>query len=227
LIIVLVVSGCQPEPKESKLMGEIISKNNITEVFKKLREDKDFTIKDFELFTNGMTRLVTKSTDSLIGKSIKEVISSQVTFERDQMAATAANQANKVELVMNHEFKYIGLKPQQIDDKENKNKKEIDFIVFEVTNKSDKDMSDIQGALQFYNTKNELVKIYPIVASKMLKDGVIKPGETKRIAHPYDHNVENERDETIRKDHANLRPIWICTSIEFKDGSKISVTNTL
>ncbi len=227
IIFVLLIAGCQPKAKESKLLGEVVTKTNVTEIFKKLRDDMDFTAQDFELFTNGMTRMVTMSVDSLMGKSVGQIIEIQRNFERDQIASTAANQATKIELVMNHEFKYVGMKPTQIDDKD-KNKKEIDFLIYEITNKSEKEMTNIEGVLQFMDKDNQLVKVYPIVSSKILKEGeVIKPGETKRFAHPYDHDVNNVRDEKIRNDHANLRPIWICTKIDFKDGSKISVTNTL
>jgi len=226
LITVLIFAGCQPSAKESKLVSEVVTKTNITDLFKKLRDDKDFTAQDFETFTNGMTRLVTLSVDSLMGKSVSQVMTLQKEFEREQIASTAANQATKVELVLNHEFKYVGMKPTQIDNTDN-TKKEVDFMVYEVTNKSEKEISNIQGMLQFMDQNNQLVKVYPIVSSKVMKDEVIKPGETKRIAHPFDHDIANVRDEKIRNEHANLRPIWICTMIEFKDGSKISVTNTL
>jgi hypothetical protein len=220
------MTGCQPDKKESKLLGEIVTKNNITDLFKSLREDKDFTTRDFEYFTNGMTRLVTMSVDSLMGKNVGQIISLQENFERDQMAATAANQATKVELVINHEFKYVGMKPSEYDDKD-KNKKEINILVYDVTNKSDKEIVDIEGILQFMDQNNQVVKVYPIISNKIMKGEVIKPGETKRIAHPFDHDATNERDMRIRNEHQSLRPIWICTKIEFKDGSKIAVTNTL
>lgn len=226
VITVLILAGCEPSAKESKMLNEVVTKTNVTDLLKKLRDDKDFTSQDFEYFANGMTRLVTMSVDSLMGKTIKYVIKAQKDFERDQIAAQAANQATKVELVMNHEFQYIGISPRQIED-QNRTLKEVDFMVYEITNKSDKEIANVQGMLQFMDQNNQLVKVYPIMASKILKDDVVKPGETKRIAHPFDHDVANIRDERIRKEHANLRPIWICTMIEFKDGSKISVTNTL
>lgn len=226
LIIVLVFVGCQPSAKESKLFGEVITKTNISETFKKLRDDQEFTSEDFEDFTNGLTRLVTLSQDSLLGKSVGQIIKEQKVHQRDQIAATAANQAIKVELVLNHDFKYVGMKPTKIDTQDN-SMKEIDFMVYEITNKSGKEISNVQGALQFYNKSNEVVKVYPIASNKVTKDQGIKPGETKQIAHPFDHDLNNVRDQTIRNDHQNLIPIWICTSIEFKDGTKIAVTNTL
>ncbi len=225
LIIVLVLTSCEPGAKESQLYGEIITKTNISDIFKKLRTDKDFTTQDFEYFTNGMTRLVTLSEDSLMGKTVAQVINEQKLSERDQVAAYAANQAIKVELVLNHEFKYLGMKPTTIDGKDSV--KEVDFLVYELMNKSDKEIIEVRGMLQFLNQDNQLVKAYPIIASKVLKGEVIKPGETKRFTHPFDHDVNNKRDEIVRNDHANLKPVWICTYIEFKDGSKITVTNTL
>ncbi|GAB1370587.1 hypothetical protein MASR1M45_06480 [Candidatus Kapaibacterium sp.] len=223
LIMVFVLLSCQPEKKESKFLSEIVTKQNVTSIFKQLRDDKDFTTQDYQYLTNGMTRLVTMSIDSLLGKSVGEIIKLQQNFERDQTAATAANQATKVELVMNHDFKYLGLKPELIAETQ----KDVDFLYYEVTNKSDKEISNLQGVLQFMDTQNNIVKIYPIVLSNIIKDGVIKPGEMKRFMHPFDHDAANVRDQQIRNDHRNLRPIWICTMIEFKDGSKISVTNTL
>ena len=226
LVLVLVLASCQPNKKESKNLKEIITKTNITELFKTLRDDKDFTSEDFELLTNGMTRLVTLSVDSLLGKSVGQVIQIQKDFRREQTAASAANQATTVELVLNHDFKYIGIKPTEVETKDN-SMKDVDFIVYEITNKSEKEIAELQGVLRFMDQNNQLVKVYPILSSKILKGESIKPGETKRIAHPFDHDVNNPRDEKIRNDHANLRPIWICTKIEFKDGSTISVTNTM
>ncbi|MBX3044144.1 MAG: hypothetical protein KIT33_04285 [Candidatus Kapabacteria bacterium] len=226
LITVLVFAGCQPQEKESKLLDEVVTKYNITDLFKKLREDKDFKSQDFEYFTNGMTRLVTKSTDSLLGKTIGQVITLQKNHERDEISATAANQATKVELVLNHEFKYVGMNPRNVDLNDN-SKREVDFLIYEITNKSEKEITDLEGILQFITPNNETLKIYPIVASKILKDEVLKPGETKRFSHPFNHDINNPNDERVRNEHSSLRPIWIASKIIFKDGSQISVTKTL
>ncbi len=226
LISILIITACQPENKESKLMNEIVTKSNITDLFKKLREDKDFRTLDFEFFTNGMTRLVTMNVDSLLGKSVREIIDMQENFERDKMAATAANQATRIELVMNHAFNYVGFKPTEVEDI-NKKMKDINVLVFDITNKSDKEMVNIEGVIQFYNQNNEIVKVYPVIAKNALKDETIKANETKRISQPFNFDPNNERDKTFRNDHQNLRSVWICSKIEFKDGTKIDVTNTL
>jgi hypothetical protein len=218
--LMLLINSCQQQ-SNPKLFSEKITKNNLMDIVKKIREDKSINKDDLEYFSNGITRIASAKRDSLIGKTVGEVIMLQKELIREQSAATLATQSTRVELVMNHEFKFIGLAPRDTAGVS------YDLIVYEIKNISDKEMTNLQGAIQFYDKAGQIVKNYPLVTKNLMQGINIKPGETKRFIYPFNHDAKNERDERIRNEFKDLRPIWIATMIEFADATKISVQQTM
>lgn len=214
-ISLAIITSCQQAEKNPAVYKETITKDNLIELSEKVENTKELDALDLQYFNAGITRLGV--IDSLNGKTIGEVINLQKEFQRVQSATALSNTAPRIQLVMNHGFKYIGVAPK--DDAGTP----LNIIVYEVTNKSEKDMVDLQGGLQFVtNQGNKLVKVYPIKSSIVLeKNGPIKPGETRRLALPFDHVSTSVRDSIVRNIN-NLKHLWQPVEITFADGTKIS-----
>jgi hypothetical protein len=217
-ILLVTLVSCQQNTKDPLVYKEIITKDNLPELIKKMGDDENIEVQDLQYFNSGITRLGVQ--DSLAGKSVGDVIDMQKEYTLEQNLEATENAANRIAMIMNHNFKYVGIAPK--DDLA----KPLNVIVYEVTNKSDKEMVDIQGALQFVTPNgNKLVKVYPIRSKQTIeKNGPIKPGETRRLMLPYDHTEGNVRDSIVRNIR-QLKHLWRPVTIEFADGTKFTSAN--
>lgn len=208
ILIGFVISACtKSEFSNSTTMQEQITLHNLADIAQKVKNEPSFTKEEIELFTNGLIRLAVNK-DSVIGKTVLDVVKSQKQFVRSQSAVFCERTASRVDLAVNHKFHYVGLQPRDDD------KQAVDVIVFEITNTSDKEIRNIQGALQFFTQDNQLVKIYNLKFDKQLK-----PSEMERFGNPFMHDKNSQRDQVIRSSK-NLKAIWNPTLIEFTDGTK-------
>lgn len=223
-IAFVIFAGCEQKAKKSPLLNQTITKDNLVQIIKQAADDPLFTAEDMKYLTSGMTTLLSKSVDSLVGKTLVQVIELEMVNERSQMSANLANVATRSELVLNHKFVLVGLAPQN----DSLNNRELNSIVFDFTNRSDKDIVDFKGALQIYTQNRQLVKNFIMGKIPVLLGNLpIKAGETKRIIYPFVHDPNNNNDMTLRNQWDQMRRIWVPSEIIFADGSKISVTNTL
>lgn len=223
-IAFVIFTGCEQKAKKSPLLNESITKDNLVQIITEAGKDPLLTADEMKYLSTGMTTLLSKSVDSLVGKTLAQVIEFEIENERNQMAANLANVATRSELVLNHKFLLVGLAPQA----DTANNRELNSIVFEFTNRSDKDIVDFKGALQIYTQNRQLVKNFimgkiPVV----LGNQPIKAGETRRIIYPFVHDPNNNNDMTLRTQWDQMRRIWVPSEIIFADGTKISVANTL
>ncbi len=208
LIMGFISSGCsKDEFSNSPVMQEKVTLQNLGDITQKVKNEPNLTKEEIELFANGLIRLA-PTKDSLVGKSVIDVIKGQKEFIRNQSVLFFERTASRVDLAINHNFHYVGFQPRD-DDKQS-----IDILVFEITNTSDKEIKNLQGMLQFYTQDNQLLKNYNIKFDKALK-----PGEMQRMGNPFLHDDKNERDRAIRSS-TNLKAIWNPTLIEFADGTK-------
>lgn len=207
----IIISGCtKQEFTNTNIMSEKITLHNLPEIAKKIKAEPALTKEEIELFTNGLVRLGTVK-DSVVGKTVLDIIKSQKEFVLQQSKAFCENTASRVDLAINHKFTYIGYQPLE------QNGQQINAIIFEITNLSDKEIRFVRGQLNFYTPDNQLLKVFNLIA-----DRPIKPGELQRFVNPFNHDKNNQRDEIFRNSK-NLRAIWAPTSIEFVDGSKKEV----
>lgn len=219
VLLIAVLSfmiSCNTEKKPA-VFTEKVNKNNLEEITNKIKNDQTLEAEEVEIINRGITRLAVNGTDTLIGLSIGEIYEYQKDFLKEQANNIIDENMKKVALILNHEFKYIGLTPR----KDTSNNQDYDFIVYEITNKGEKPIKNIFGVLQFYNQQNQLVKQYPLKSDVGLKGELIEPNKTKRIVLPYYHDKKNIRDSIMRS--TRLRTIWQPRSIIFADDTKISV----
>ncbi len=207
----IVLSACtKQEYSNTNVMSEKITLHNLPEIAAKVKAESALTKEEVELFTNGLVRLGTFK-DSVVGKTVLDIIKSQKEYVMQQSKAFCETTAKRVDLAINHKFLYVGFQPLEKDGQQ------LNVIIFEVTNLSDKEIRFVKGELDFYTPENTLLKAFNIAS-----DRPIKSGETQRFAMPFIHDKTNQRDEVFRNSK-NLRAIWSPMSIEFTDGSKKEV----
>lgn len=219
LMIAVLFFSCETAEKKPLVFSEVISKDNMSAVAEKISSDANISGEQIEVLNRGISRLALAGNDTIVGLTLGEIYNYQKDFRKEQALAAMNENINKVSLIMNHSFKYIGLVPREDS---------LDFIVYEITNNSNKDIKNLTGVLQFYNTNNQLVKQYPLrldVALNNEDEKIIKSGDTKRLTLPYVHNKENVRDSIMRFGRNNLKTLWQPRGILFTDDTKISIDN--
>jgi hypothetical protein len=216
--VMMVVSfvlliACEAQKPQSKLYNEVITQDNLLEIADRAKEDVDFSREELELLSSGITRLTVS--DTIVGKTVGYVIEKQKAFAREATAERMQANMTRVEIVLNHSFKFLELVPRD----------SLDYIVYEITNKSNQDIANIEGMLQFYNFQNQLIKQYALLSKHISNNEVIKAGETKRLAYPFRHDDDNQRDNIMRqlRGVGDLKPLWQPTTIEFVGGKTLSV----
>lgn len=203
LITILVVSCNQKQT--SPLYKEKISKNNLIDLTKKIKNDKMMSHEEVQLFTNGLSRMVTNE-DSIESKTIGDVIEYQREYLRENAVNNMVFNVNRVKMMDVLKMKYLGLVPRDT------NNQQSNIIVCEVENTTEQDIKNLDGYLNFYNNQNQLVKRYNIKTKE-----AIEPGK-KRIVIPFIHDPENRLDVMMRTNN-KLRPIWNPTTVELEDGT--------
>lgn len=221
LSLLLIISCNQEEQLDSSIYEQKITKDNLNDLIKKVSLDKSISNSNMDYITTGITRLTSLKSDTIIGKSLKDIINVEKEFAKEQSSATLLTQTTKVNLVLNHEFKFAGLIPRDTMGKT------LNLIIIDVTNKGSKEMKDIQGNLQFFDQNGQIIKSYPIEIKQILNGKNIPVGKSQQIVIPYTHDNTNVRDEMIRNDLKSMRAVWVANVIEWTDGTKLSVLESI
>lgn len=211
--ISLFVFACSDN--KSSFLDEKVTKDNLYDLAKKIMNENVMSKEDAALFNSAVNRLGL-TPDSIVGKTVGELIKNEDDLAKksvyDQMFSTLA----KAEILMKHKIQYLGLKPFDTLDKS------YDYLVFEVKNTSNKNITGLDGQLRFFNSANQIVKAYPIELSKVMPNAEgIKPNETRRFVYPFFHDKNNQRDEIIRN-AKDLQVLWFPMSITFADKTTIN-----
>jgi hypothetical protein len=214
LAMLTLMWSCSGSHPKSSYLQEKITKENLYDLANKIKQENKMTKEDAELFVGAINRLGLQS-DSIVGKTVEQLIKEQDNFIRLSSYNLMISTFAKAEMLMEHKIKYLGLKPMDTLGKS------YDYLVFEIKNEGNKNITDITGQLRFFTNANQIVKAYPIELNKVLDGNVIKPNETRRFVYPFFHDKDNQRDELIRSGK-DLQVLWFPVSMTFSDSSKIS-----
>lgn len=209
-IISFILFSCSGE-KKSALLDEVITKNNLISIYERLKSDKDISIEELEMFSNGLSSY-NFSIDSVLGKKVWDIIEKQRANKRDYILKILNTQSANFQIHMNLGFKYLGVQKADSDNVQ------TNILHYELSNKSDKPIKKIEGDLEFYDLNNQIVKRFPVVVTYNLdKD------KTARFTEAYKHEQGNPRDTIIRSKYVRLQALWKPTLLEFADGKKLTV----
>lgn len=212
--LLVAISACQKDKNaiSSEIANKKITIHNLQEIANQMKNDKNFSQENMELFINALTRL-NGDKDSIVGKTVAQLINEQKNFLLSRTTDILEHSCARITFFLHHKFEYIGIR---FNDS-NKSQK-INEIVFDLTNTSDKEIKKIEGVLQFYTPHGEIVKLFNISTASPIP--VSKDGNGIRFLMPFHHDANNERDKIIRASR-ELNAVWTPTLIEFADGSKI------
>lgn len=210
-----IITSCGDQKPKSQYLNEKITKNNLYDISQKISEENKMTREDIQLLTGAVNRLGVNA-DSIVGKSIGELINLQNDFLRQQEFKQMISILAKAEIIANHTIKYIGMKP--LDTLGNS----YDYLVFEITNNSEKSIKDLTGQFRFLDANGTIIKAYPIELAKvMTSPNELKPKETRRFVYPFFHDKSNQRDSIVRSTKG-LQVVWFPAIMEYTDKTKIS-----
>lgn len=208
LFITLVISVNSGLAQKNEILDTKITNDNLITLSQGIIENDEFSKDEIEAFSKGITRIGVFR-DSLQTMTVADVITSQKRHIRGLYASNLLRIAARVEMVMNTEFNYVGISPQDEDEKQ------LNMIIYEIKNMADNAIVRIEGTLTYYNQANQIVKIFRLRTSEN-----INPDEKKRIGQPFIHNSENERDIMLRESN-NLKVVWNPVYLEYSDGEKL------
>jgi hypothetical protein len=192
-------------------MKEVISRENITDIAAKMLKDESVTNDDMDNFSNGIAKFSMLNGDTLIGKTVGEVIDMQKESIKESSKNSLLLASTKSELVLSHKFKLIQFgKKDSADQKTN-------IISFKITNLTDKNILNLQGYLNILNQQNQILKKFPINIKKPIEAGQSYDLYTP----PYVHDDSNENDRALRIEGNVLRPAWQAVLVEFEGGRKL------
>lgn len=213
--LVSLIASCGDQKPKSQFLEEKVTKDNLYSLAKKISDENKMSREDIQLLTGAVNRLGLNA-DTIVGKSISELIKMQDEFIRQQEFKQMVSILAKAEIIANHTIKYIGLKP--LDTLGNS----YDYIIFDVTNNSGKSIKELTGQFRFLDANGTIIKAYPIELSKiMTSPAELKSKETRRFVYPFFHDKNNQRDEIVRNTKG-LQVVWFPTVMEYTDKTKIS-----
>lgn len=207
-ISLITLNACNKDEKSSPIFNEKITKTNLSSIVKKMSEDENLELDDINNFLKGLQRM---HKDSLVGMKVSEIIENELKINRDAQIKQAMILANRAQLNLNHGFYYKGIKPAKQNDTN------YFLVLFDIENKSDKNIVEIKGQLQYKNAAGQLVKIHKVE----LKDK-IDVGRVSSFQNLYPLNEANQRDQ-ILSTLKGLSASWLPTYIKFEDGSEIKI----
>jgi len=216
-LIIIIVTSCLTACNKHKIANQQITKTNLVAISEEMQ--KIANEEDIENFVNAITRLG-NTPDSIIGKSVQQLIDNQKKYYRDELEKTLVGTGTRISLFLNHQFKYHGIRFLDEDPKQ-----PINDIVFEITNISDKEIKRIEGNLSYYDNTGRIIRIFQLATGNNIPPVSIDD-KAMIFSMKFNHNIQT--DDTLIRTNQDLRAIWTPTMIEFTDGQvlkDVSVQN--
>lgn len=206
-----ILINCSNDKSRSKLLNQVITRDNITSLTEQLISENTLSKEEIDLIAMGITRLTLLNQDTLIGKTLADVMKIQREAELESSIAGLKLASTKSEIVLSHKFEMLQFfKNDSGDYKTN-------LITFKVTNLSDNNIKNLQGYLNIMNQQNKIIKKFPINIKKELEAHQSYTLTTP----PYIHDDNNENDRELRIEGNILKPAWQPILVEFSNGKKL------
>jgi len=189
-----------------------INRTNLSEIAEKVANATAITKEEKEFFINALTRFADEP-DSIIGKTAAQLANSEKEIAMQQLSEVLNNTGSRVQMFLNHQFQYEGIK---FDDNDPDNK--INNIIFTITNTADRPIKRIEGNLSFYDHGGNVVRVYGLATSPEspipvsgINSAQVDTGKVSfGMAFPHGDNDPNPsirfRDSLIRNQR-DLRPV--------------------
>jgi hypothetical protein len=198
----------------SKLLDQTITKTNLPEIVNSLKSENTMSFDDIALFSNAVGRLSNIKIDTLIGKSVKEVIEMQKEFLKENNFEQLSITTARVAMNMNYEIKYLGLQvvKDTIKGDEGNN------ILYEIKNRQGQAIKKFSGFLQYFNQQNQLIKQFELDNPE-----VIPANGSLQFYKVFKHDPAQIRDSLVRYHSNEMIVRWQPQYLEFSDGTKFEI----
>jgi len=211
-IFVIGLSSCGSNG-DSPILNEKINDINLPELTKSLAEDENVTKEQLDHFNNALNRNATNFNDSIVGKTVGELINQEVKKIRDNQNINLISNANRI--LINNALVFGISKFEPFDQPDGTT---VNLAVYQFSNKSAKDIKSILGAMELYNQSGQIVKRFTIEINDLLP-----ANKTLTKNYPYPHDNNNQRDMIVRENLSALKVTWRPYQVEFTDGTKLIV----
>lgn len=210
--IISSVWGCNKN--ESKLLDQTITKKNLPEIVNSLKNENLMTPDDIAIFSNAIGRLSNISIDTLVGKSVQQVIDMQKEFAKQNNFRQLSITAARVAMNMNYEIKYLGLQTVKDTIKGH----EGNTILYEIKNAYGHPIKKLAGYLQFFSQDNVLIKQFELDNPQQ-----IPSKGSLQFYKVFNHDPKQVRDSLVRFHSNEMIVRWQPEFLEFTDGTKFEV----
>ena len=207
-VVALVFNSCDNKQKlDVKVANQVVTLSNLATISSDLKQFA--SDEEIELFINSITRLG-NTPDSILGKTVAQLIEGQRNYYREELEKTLIGSGTRIELFLNHSFHYYGI--QFLDEDPNQPKNNI---IFDVTNRSDREIKRVEGNLSFYDPQGRLVRVFQMATGMPIP--AEKGGKTLRFQMSFVHNVKTA--DTLIRTRSDMQAVWTPKFIEFTDGT--------
>lgn len=202
--------SCEFDEYSAPIFEEKFTESNIMELCEKVKAEKDLTAETITYFSNGIQRLSFVK-DSLLGKSVKDVIESEKEyvkeFARNQMMSTAGIALLKLQT----ENSFYG-----VTKAEDVEKRDYNRLYFLFKNNSNKAIDKISGEMLFFyrpEGAKEQTQLQPI--NFEYTEGISGSGvDTVIFNQPFDPN--NQIAVMLRNEASRISGVLNIRNVEFK-----------
>lgn len=190
-----------------------ITPENITNIVEKISANKDFDTEKIDLIINYFNNY-SSYRDSLIGKTLNEIIESELKKERINKNIII-NQLSK-NIAFNNTFAIVLDTIKAYDEEK---KIPINLFIYSMKNMGNKTIKSVNGFIEFYDGQNNLIKKYGVEFNYKLLSG-----KTVSQQFPYDHDPNNPRDIYIRTSYKSTVIIWKPIKLVYEDGTILDLS---
>lgn len=209
-IIAILTPFASCQKSGSKFLSEKIESSNIAELMAKIKDEGSLSKEDTDYLISGITRLG-EVKDSIVGKTISQVIESQKVFTKSNTYSALVAQANRIEMSMALTVRGAQ-KLMAKNDTIN-----MDGCQLFIKNNSAKEIKAIKGEIRFVNQQSQLIKVLPV----NWDNANLKPNTEIEHKELWKHNPDVQFDKAYRE-LPNVIPLWVPESITFSDGKKLN-----
>ncbi len=218
LTLVIILTACKDE-KESQLYDLTINRDNVVDIVNDLKSENIMSSKDIRTFREGLKRLRAYN-DSIVGMTVGQVIEAQRDYVRASDFDVLKTASNRLAMDLNYKIRYLGIREDTIrrivDNVERKVK--ANTILYEMINKSEHKIKNINGLIQFYNQNNQLIKQFEIDNPEP-----IPPKDSVKFFKSFIHDETSRRDSIIRYNNKSLFVKWQPITLEFDNDKKFTI----
>ncbi len=207
--------SCGQQKASSPLLNEKINSTNLLDIARKMKDDKDVTREEIDLFSNGVQRL-SFNKDSLNGKTVGQVIEMENKLRRTISNNSLLTSTTKAEMKLAVGFKLDKLvaTTKKVEDKD----VPLDALVYTLANISDKKIKKVQGFV-YFQINGQNIKRFTVNADNQ----PIEPGKGIRMQQVYKMDQNSQKVYQAQKQNIKMTTSFQPIIIEFEDGKKLEL----